>query len=87
MFRRPFIAISAILALAFAIPGTISTSEAKQLGSAADRFSSRADHYAYPDYYERMYGFGDCRYRWVVVKKWNKARTKLVKVNKKRWVC
>ena len=87
MFRKSFISVFATLALGFGVADVTSLAEAKRLGSDADRFRTRADHYAYPDYYELKYGFDDCRYRWVVVKKWNKARTKLIKVNKRRWVC
>jgi hypothetical protein len=43
--------------------------------------------YRYPVYYDDYYGYEDCGYRRVLVKKWNKAHTKRIKVYKKRWVC
>jgi hypothetical protein len=50
-------------------------------------FRSRADHYAYPSYYDYYYNYEDCGYRRIAVKKWNKAHTHRIKVYKKRWVC
>jgi hypothetical protein len=82
MFRETFISFAAILALGFGIAGITSVAEAKDHRV----FHSRADHFAYPDYYDG-YFYEDCRYRRVAVKKWNKAHTHLIKVYKKRWVC
>lgn len=84
MNQKNIISCAAVLTLALGIVGPIGDVAAKQ---RRDDFRSRADHYAYPDYYERKYGYADCRYRMVAVKKWNNAKTKLVKVYKRRWVC
>ena len=83
MFRKAFVSITAAVAFGFGVAGMTAISDARHEGT----FHSRADHYAYPDYYERNYGFRDCRYRWITVKQWNKAHTKRIKVKKKRWVC
>jgi hypothetical protein len=83
MFRKAFISFTATAALGFGIAGMTSVAEANHRGV----FHSRADHYAYPDYYDYYYNYEDCRYRRVLVKKWNKAHTHRIKVYKKRWVC
>jgi hypothetical protein len=83
MFRKTFISFVATVSLGFGIAGMISVAEAKDRGFRDHGFESRADHHIY-DYY---YGYQDCRYRRVAVKKWNKAHTHRIKVYKKRWVC
>jgi hypothetical protein len=87
MFRKVFVSLVVAATLGFGIAGMISVAEAKQLGFRGDGFRSRADHYAYPSYYDYYYNYEDCRYRRVAVKKWNKAHTHRIKVYKKRWVC
>jgi hypothetical protein len=93
MFRKAIISFVATVALGVGIAGMTSAAEAKHshrhgyiffpmFGFYDGHFNSRADHYAYDDYY-----YQDCGYRRVVVKKWNKSHTKRVKVYKKRWVC
>ena len=86
MFRKTLISFVAIVALGFGIAGMTSVAEAKNFGFGDNGFRSRADHYAYPDYCNDYY-CADCRYRWVAVKKWNKAHTHRINVYKKRWVC
>ncbi len=41
----------------------------------------------YPLYYNDYDDYGDCGYRRVAIKKWNKAHTRRIVVHRKRWVC
>ena len=56
------------------------------LGSGYPAYGYRNYGYRYPAYND-YYGYEDCGYRRVLVKKWNKAHTKRIKVYKKKWVC
>ena len=40
-----------------------------------------------PAFYDNYYDYEDCGYRWVAIKKWNKAHKHRIVVHRKRWVC
>jgi hypothetical protein len=86
VFRKALISFAATLAFGFGIAGMTLGAEAKNRGSY-NRFESLADHHIYKEFSDGYYGYQDCRYRRVAIKKWNKAHTKLIKVYKNRWVC
>ena len=86
MFRKTFVSLVATITLGFGIAGMTSVAEEKNRGSY-NGFKSRADHHIYKEFSDGYYNYQDCRYRRVAIKKWNKARTKLIKVYKNRWVC
>ena len=50
-------------------------------------YGYRGYGYGYPAYYNDYYDYGDCGYRRVAVKKWNKSHTHRVIVYRKKRVC
>jgi hypothetical protein len=99
MFRKAFISLVATAALAAGTVGLTSTADAKKY----HRHHRHHSHislgftpffgypgygygYGYPAYYDD-YGYEDCGYRRIKVKRWNKSHTHRIVVFKKRWVC
>lgn len=92
MDRKVIIAFVAAAALVGGIAGMSSSAEARHYHRnrhddglplsffAFPGYSFGSPHYYYDDY-------RDCGYRRVLVRKWNKAHTKRIKVYRKRWVC
>ena len=100
MFRKAMISLVATAALAAGTIGMTSAADAKKyhrhhrhqshfsLGFEPFlAFPAYGYGYGYPAYYGDYYGYQDCGYRRVKVKKWNKSHTNRIVVFKKRWIC
>ena len=88
MFRKAFISLVATAVLAAGTVGVTTAADAKKY----HRHHRPHSHitlgfgYRYPAYYDD-YGYEDCGYRRVKVKRWNKSHTHRIVIIKKRWVC
>jgi len=98
MFRKVFISLVATAALA---AGTLSMTSAADANHRHHRHHSSitlgfVPFFGYPGYgydygdryaYYDDYGYEDCGYRRIKVKRWNKSHTHRIVVFKKQWVC
>jgi hypothetical protein len=97
MFRKALISLVATAALAAGTIGMTSDADAKHRHHrhhGAHISLGFVPFFGFPGYdyghryaYYDDYGYEDCGYRRVKVKRWNKSHTRRVVVFKKRWTC
>jgi len=95
MFRKAFLSLVATAALGTGIMAMTPAAEAHHRHHHNSHitlgffpfFGYPSYRYRDPLFFDDYYGYEDCGYQWVPVKRWNKSHTHRIIVHRKRWVC
>jgi hypothetical protein len=94
MFRKAFISLVAVATIGTGIASMTSAADAHRRHHRSHISLGFVPFFGFPGYgygdryaFYDDYGYEDCGYRRVKVKRWNKAHTRRIVVYKKRWVC